>query len=66
VALAQGVFPGANASIMLWPENDGSPAAAAAIGGRLATGPVVTYHQHLIDGAYNYGPYLSALRAALG
>ena len=61
VGLTEGVFPGADASIMVWPENDGSPAAAIAIGSRLSTGPVVIYHQHLIDGAYDYGPYLSAL-----
>ena len=66
VGLTEGVFPGANASIMVWPENGSSPAAAIAIGSRLSTGPVVIYHQHLIDGSYNYGPYLAALRGSTG
>ncbi len=66
VGLTQGLFPGATASMMVWPENGSSPAAAAAIGSRVSTGPVVIYHQHLIDGGWNYSPYLEALRAALG
>jgi hypothetical protein len=66
VGLTHGLFPGAGASIMVWPENGSSPAAAIAIGSRLSTGPVVIYHEHLIDGSYDYGPYLAALRAALG
>jgi hypothetical protein len=66
VGLMESLFPGVDASIMLWPENGSSSPGAAAVGSRLSTGPVVIYNQHLIDGAYDYGPYLAGLRAALG
>ncbi len=66
VGLMEGLFPGVDASIMVWPENGGSSSAEAiAIASRLSTGPVVIYEQHLTDGGFDYGPYLAALRAAL-
>ena len=66
VGLMEGLFPGVDASIMLWPERGYDNAQAAALASRLSTGPVVIYEQHLTDGGYDYGPYLAELRAALG
>jgi hypothetical protein len=65
VGLMEGLFPGVDASIMVWPEIGSSSAGAIAIGSRLSTGPVVIYQQHLTDGTFDYGPYLSDLRASL-
>jgi len=65
VGLMEGLFPGVDASIMVWPENGSSSAEVIALASRLSTGPVVIYEQHLIDGGFDYGPYLAALRAAL-
>jgi len=66
VGLMEGIFPGVDASIMVCPDNGSSSAGAIAAGSRLSTGPVVIYHRHLIDGLWDFGPYLASLRAALG
>jgi len=68
------VFPGAHASIMVWPDNDESHGpfspeqmqVALEAATRLSTGPVVVYEHHLIDGTFNWQPMLAAIKAAVG